>query len=457
MTTFSKIHLQQPIESVNDLIAYLRDGARPPDEWGVGAEVEKLVIDAQTGEAPSYARIEALLERLTRLGQWERVLEEGRLIALKGSRSSVTLEPGGQLELSGAFCPDLYGCQYDFCCHVSNIIREAEPLGLLFLGLGVQPFSPLESIDWLPRPRYGVMRAYMLQTGDMGQNMMKQSAGLQVNLDFSDEEDCIDKLRLGQQLSPLFYALFANSPLMNGRPTGFLSTRGEIWSRTDPDRSGLITRLFHDDAGLDTYVDYALDVPMYFISREKGLLDMTGERFTFRRFLAEGFAGFRAIMADWDLHLSTLFPEVRLRPQIELRSADSLPPGLTLSFAALAKGLLYNTEARRAVRSLFCDLTPEHLLSIYRQSWRLGLKTPVGRHTLRDLAVEALAIAREGLERQNEASGGEHDETLFLDGIADIAESGVTLAERLLASWHGSRAAKLLVLRKHCGFAPLES
>lgn len=457
MTTFSKNHLQQPIGSVADLVSYLRSGARPPERWGVGAEVEKLVLDGQTGEAVSYARIEALLERLARSGQWQSIREEGRLIGLKGRDSSVTLEPGGQLELSGALCPDLCCCRGDFCRHVSSIIREAEPLGLLFLGLGVQPFTPLESIDWLPKPRYGVMRAYMLQTGDMGQNMMKQSAGLQVNLDFSDEEDCIDKLRLGQQLSPLFYALFANSPLMNGRPTGFLSTRGEIWSRTDPDRAGLIPRLFHDGAGLDTYVDYALDVPMYFIAREKRLLDMTGERFTFRRFLAEGFAGYRPILADWDLHLSTLFPEVRLRPQIELRSADSLPPGLTLSVAALAKGLLYDADARHAVRSLFHSLTTEDLLTVYRQSWRLGLKTPFGRHTLRDLAMEVLTMARKGLARQQQASGGEHDETLFLDGIADVAESGVTLAERLLASWRGSRADKLTILRKHCGFALCDS
>jgi glutamate--cysteine ligase len=455
MTTFSKNNLQEPLESVGDLIAYLRRGARPFAQWKVGVEVEKLVLDGQTGEAASYARIEALLARLADSGSWQSVREEGRLIALQGTGSAVTLEPGGQLELSGALCPDLNCCGDDFCRYISDITREAEPLGLLFLGLGVQPFTPLERIDWMPKLRYGVMRAYMLQTGDMGQHMMKQSAGLQVNLDFADEDDCIDKLRLGQQLSPLFYALFANSPLMNGRPTGFLSTRGEIWSRTDPDRVGLIPQLFRDGAGLATYVDYALDVPMYFIARQGRFLDMTRERFTFRRYLAEGFVGNRAILADWDLHLSTLFPEVRLRPQIELRSADSLPPGLTMSVAALAKGLLYDADARQAVRSLFRALTPEVLLSIYRQSWRLGLKTPLGRHTLRELAVEVLAIAREGLVRQQGATGSGHDETLLLDGIADIAESGVTLAERLLSRWHGSRADKLAILKEHCGFAPL--
>ena len=432
--------------------AFLAAGARPRQQWGVGAEMEKLVVDAETGEAASYQRIEMLLKRLAESGSWQPIREKGRLIGLVGRDSSVSLEPGGQLELSGALCPDLYCCRSDFCRHVSEIIQAARPLGLLFLGLGVQPFTSLEQIDWLPKPRYAVMRAYMEQTGDMGQNMMKQSAGLQVNLDFSDEADCIDKMQVAQLLAPLFYALFANSPLLDGRPSGYLSTRGEIWSRTDRDRVGLIPQLFDEGADLTNYVDYALDVPMYFIAREGRLLDMTGERFSFRRYLAEGFAGFQATLADWDLHLSTLFPEVRLRPQIELRSADSLPPGLTLSVAALAKGLLYDDAARGDFRKLFHSVGRAALQEVYRQSWRLGLRTPVGSHTLRDVARQALILAREGLVRQQRHSGGHFDETLFLDGIEDIAESGVTLAERLLGHWHGSRRQRLDALKEHCGF-----
>ncbi len=452
MTTQSKDHLQQPVTSFQQLRAFLAAGARPREQWGVGAEMEKLVVDAETGEAASYQRIEALLERLVDSRAWQPVREQGRLIGLLGQDSSVTLEPGGQLELSGALCPDLYCCRKDFCRHVSDILQAARPLGLLFLGLGVQPFTPLKSIDWLPKPRYAIMRAYMEQTGDMGQNMMKQSAGLQVNLDFADEADCIDKLQAAQLLAPLFYALFANSPLLDGQPSGFLSTRGEIWARTDPDRSGLIPRLFDEGANLGCYVDYALDVPMYFIVRQGQLFDMTRERFSFRRYLAEGFAGFRTTLGDWDLHLSTLFPEVRLRPQIELRSADSLPPGLTLSVAALAKGLLYDDAARAEIHRLFRPFDSATLQQVYRQSWRFGLKTALGRHTLRDLARQILTLAREGLTRQQRERGSRFDETLFLDGLDEIAESGVTLAERLLGRWHGSRQQRLAALKEHCGF-----
>lgn len=452
MMTQNKNQLQQPISNIQQLRDFLVAGARPREKWGVGAEVEKLVVDAETGEAASYQRIEALLERLVASRAWQPIREQGRLIGLLGKDSSVTLEPGGQLELSGALCPDLHCCRKDFCRHVDDILQAARPLGLLFLGLGVQPFTPLQAIDWLPKPRYAIMRAYMEQTGDMGHNMMKQSAGLQVNLDFADESDCVDKLQAAQLLTPLFYALFANSPLLDGQPSGFLSTRGEIWSRTDKDRSGLVPGFFDEGADLGCYVDYALDVPMYFIVREGQLFDMTQERFPFRRYLSEGFAGFRATLGDWDLHLSTLFPEVRLRPQIELRSADTLPPGLSLSVAALSKGLLYDDAARAEIHRLFQSYDLATFQQIYRQSWRFGLKTRVGRHTLRDLALQVLTLAREGLIRQQRERGSRFDETLFLDGLDEIAESGVTLAERLLGRWHGSRQQRLDALKEHCGF-----
>ncbi len=452
MTSEKSDRLQQPITRFGELREFLLGGARPRQQWGIGAEMEKLVIDAETGEAASFQRIEALLEGLASLGVWQPVREKGRLIGLQGEKSSVTLEPGGQLELSGALCADLYCCRRDFCGHVSAILQAAKPLGLLFLGLGVQPFSSLQDISWLPKTRYDIMGAYMQRVGDMGHNMMKQSAGLQVNLDFSDEADCIDKLQVAQMLAPLFYALFANSPLLDGRPSGYLSTRGEIWSRTDRDRTGLIPGSFDEGTTLDCYVEYALDVPMYFIHRQGQYLDMTGERFSFRRFLAEGFAGYRAILGDWDLHLSTLFPEVRLRPHIELRSADSLPPGLTLSVAALAKGLLYDRDARSAVQRLFRPFDPTDFERVYRQSWRSGLKTPMGRHTLRELALEVLVLAREGLKNQQREQGSRFDETRFLEGLDEIAESGITLAERLLGRWQGSRQQRLSILKEHCGF-----
>lgn len=454
MTTLIKPHLDTPVTSRQELIDYLARGARPAESWGIGTEMEKLVLDAESGEAAPYARIEALLQKLEETGEWRGVREEGHLIALIGPTSSITLEPGGQLELSGQLCPDIHCCHADFFHHIEQILATAEPLGLCFLGLGVQPFTPLEKIDWLPKARYRVMGPYMQRTGDMGQRMMKLTAGLQVNLDYADEADCIDKLRIGLAIAPLLYALFANSPVMEDRPTGFLTTRGEIWSRTDPDRTGLLPALFREGAGFATYVEYALDVPMYFIVRNGGFLDFTRERIPFRRYLAEGYGGYRPTLGDWDLHLSTLFPEVRLRPQIELRPPDSLPPHLTLSVAALAKGLLYDADARREIGSLFQHQDDAGRETLYRQSWRLGLKAPMEGRTLREVALEAIGIARRSLGRQQKLNRRGLDEGIFLDGIEEIAESGLTLAERVLGRWRGSRAEKLAMLKEHCGFRP---
>lgn len=453
MTTWAREDLKQPVRSREDLVGYLAGGARPEDQWAIGTEMEKLVVDLR-GEAAPYSDIEVLLRGLEESGGWAGLREMGHLVALSGEASSITLEPGGQLELSGELCPDLHCSHADFQRHIAQVLREAEPLGLHFLGLGVQPFTPVDRIDWLPKERYRIMGPYMARVGSMGQHMMKMSAGLQVNFDFSDESDCIEKLRIAFALAPLQYALFANSPLMEGRPTGCLSTRGLIWSRTDPDRTGFIPALFQDGAGYDTYVEYALDVPMYFIVRGGRFLDLTAERRTFRRFLEEGLEGHRAEMGDWDLHLSTLFPEVRLRPQIETRSADSLPRHLTLGVGALVKGLLYDAQARDEIRTALGTWRVEELEDICRSSWRLGLKTPVKGRTLRDVALDALAIAQRGLRRQQARRGSGLDEAVFLEGLWEIAESGSTLAERLLSRWSGGREDKIRVLLDHCGFEP---
>jgi glutamate--cysteine ligase len=432
------------------LIAFLAAGAKPREKWGVGVEFEKLVVDAASGEAADYPRIATLLERLGSAGDWEKVFEDERIIALKGPGSSVTLEPGGQLELSGRLCTDLFCSHGDFAGHINQAARLADELGLAFLGLGTQPFTPLEQIAWIPKSRYAIMGPYMARTGDLGQRMMKQTAGIQVNLDFGDEADGFAKLRLAQALAPLLYALFANAPLLDGVPSGFLSTRGEIWARTDPDRTGLLPFLLDPRAGFADYVEHALDVPMYFIRRTGLYLDMTAQRFTFRRYLAEGFAGQRATLGDWDLHLSTLFTEVRLRPQIEVRSMDSLPPALSMAPAALLKGLLYDAEASHAAWKICRPNSPDELERTLRTAWRAGLHTPWRSGTLRDLARECLALARAGLRRQRLCAAC--DEGLFLDGADEIVASGVTLAERLVAGWHGDRPAKLDLLKRHCGF-----
>ena len=301
------------------------------------------------------------------------------------------------------------------------------------------------------------MGPYMLKTGDMGQRMMKQSAGLQVNLDFCDEADCMRKLRLAQALAPLLYGLFANPPLLDGQPSGFLSTRGEIWSRTDPDRTGLLSFLDNPEAGFADYVAYALEVPMYFIMREGRYIDLTQRPFRFREYLDSGHAGHRATMSDWNLHLSTLFTEVRLRPQIEVRCADSLPPHLVLTVAALIKGLMYDEQAFQAAWELCRMDSFAETGQACREAWRLGLKVPWKAGTLQDLARACLDLARNGLDRQQQHRGQDKSESRFLDGLDGLIEGGVTLAEQLLQNWQGSRQQKLMAVIRHCGFFDVRS
>jgi len=453
MSTQLKPGLSTPLTGKGQLIDYFQRGCRPAAEWGIGAEVEQLVVDAQTGEAADFGRIEQLLTELARVTGWREMIEGRRVIGLIGPHSSVTLEPGGQLELSGQLCSDLC-CNYaDFMRHVERVVSIGSRLGLAFLGLGAQPFTPLDDIDWVPKARYAIMGPYMLRTGDMGVRMMKQSAGLQVNLDYSDEADCMAKLRLAQALAPLLYALFANSPLLDGQPSGFLSCRGEIWSRTDPDRSGLLPFLDRPDAGFGDYIDYAFDVPMYFIVRDGAYIDLTQDRFTFRDYLDQGFAGHQPTLSDWDIHLSTLFPEVRLRPQIEVRSSDSLPPRLALSVAALLKGLLYDPEVREEAWALCRPTSQQQLRKRCRAAWTTGLGTAWDGGTLTDLARSCLDLARTGLARDAARRGHGKNETIFLEGLVDLVEGGKTLAEQLLAGWQGDRKAKLKMLIQHGAFS----
>jgi len=449
MSTLTKPQLTAIISQPQQLIDYLAAGGRPRPQWGIGAEAERLVVDAKTGEAADYARIEKLLESISAIGSWREIREDGNLLALIGEQSSITLEPGGQLELSGRLCKNIHCCEADFSAHIAQVFAAAEPLGLLCLGLGAQPFTPLEQIAWLPKARYGIMGPYMLRTGSLGQAMMKQTAGLQVNIDFSDEADCMAKLRLGQVLSPLLYAMFANSPIMNGQPVGHQSIRGEIWANTDADRTGLIPALFNAESGFCDYVDFALNLPMYFIARDDRYIDLTGERMTFRRYLD---SAQEPLMSDWDLHLSTLFTEVRLRPQIEFRSADSLPPRLTLSVAALLKGIFYDPEALAATWDIFSAHPPKEHADAYRASWTLGLETRLGTQSFADLARQVVEISRQGLVRQHCLNDDGQDETIFLDELSVLLAHGTTLAEQLLNAWSGDRVTDLALLKRHCGF-----
>lgn len=440
------------IDSLHDLQTSLRKGGRPREQWGIGLESEKLVLDAATGEAAAYARIRQMLERLDGVAGWQGIYDENALIGLQGKRSSITLEPGGQLELSGRLCCDMHCNRRDLKRYVEQISSLAAELDLCLIGFGIQPFTPLNRIDWLPKKRYAIMGPYMLKTGDMGQRMMKQTAGTQVNLDYLDEADCVRKLRILQWLTPVFYALFANSPLLDGTAAGVLSIRGEIWSRTDADRCGLIPAFLEKNATIGDYVDYALAAPLYFLQRGERLIDMTDQPVTFRQFIEQGAKGEFACLNDWELHLSTLFPEVRLRPQLELRTPDSLPPRLALAVAALVKGLFYDEEALAHCERLLDGLSLNQRLELYRSSWKLGLQAPFPGGRLLDLARELVTTARQGLLRQYQQGFNSDDESPFLDPLEPVLEQGQTLAQQVLGGWHGSRKEKLAHLVGICRY-----
>ncbi len=264
------------------------------------------------------------------------------MIALEGRKATITLEPGGQLELSGEACESIHCAEEELAQHVNEIVEVADELGLAFLGLGMQPLSPLEDIEWVPKVRYGIMAPYMSKVGKLGHRMMKQTATVQANIDFESERDAMTKVRLAMGLSPILTAAFANSPISDGKLNGYLSYRQHVWTDTDRDRCGLLPFAFSRDAGFEDYADWALDVPMYFIRREGKLVELTG--LPFREFLKHGAAGHHATMADWQLHLTTLFPETRLKTYIEIRSVDSQPPERMLALPALVKGVFYDDD-----------------------------------------------------------------------------------------------------------------
>lgn len=426
------------IERREQLIEFFTAGAKPREQWRIGTEYEKIAVSAVDGRAAPFSGhngIEALLGRLAERYAWEPLLEDGRLVALKGRRAWITLEPGGQVELSGEQCDSVHCAQVEFDAHVREIVTVGRELGLAFLGLGMQPVSRPDEIDWVPKRRYGIMAPYMQRVGSLGHRMMKQTAGVQVNLDYGSEADAMRKLRVGMGLVPLFSAMYANSPLKDGGLSGYLSFRGHIWTDTDAGRCGLLPLAFRDGAGFEDYAEAALDVPMYFVVRNGEWFDMTST--TFRRFLRDGHRGHRATLADWSAHLTTLFYEVRLKAYLEIRCFDSQAPDLVLSIPALVKGIFYESDCLDGAWDLVKRWTPEERMAAYDGAHREALHTRVRGHRLADLANELVAIARSGLQRQRALNARGEDETLFLDRLAELIRRGACPAERTVENWKG--------------------
>jgi glutamate--cysteine ligase len=426
------------IEKNQELEAYFHDSGKPPDRWRVGTEYEKVGIVRSTGQAILYfgpRGVDRILRELIERFGWQPEEHDGNIIALTRDKAQITLEPGGQIELSGEPCESIHCTYAEFTQHIRELLEVTDPLGIIFLGLGMQPVSRLDDIEWVPKPRYRIMAPYMLKVGRLGQRMMKQTATVQANIDYSDEKDAMAKFRTGMGLAPVLIAMFANSPICDGKLNGYRSFREHIWTDTDKSRSGLLKFAFLPEASFAHYVEYALDVPMYFIIRNKHYIDMTG--LTFRQFLRYGHNGERATIEDWSDHLTTLFPETRIKRYIEIRSVDSQPPDLMPALSALIKGAFYDSDCLQAAWDLVKGWSWDELMQAYLDSHQDALSTRVRRYSLLDLARELLAIAWEGLRRQNQVNESGDDETIYLKPLKNLLDQGKCPADILLEKWEG--------------------
>ncbi len=431
--------------AIDDLVAWLEAGNKPREQWRIGAEHEKFGFAKDGLHRPGYGGpggIEAMLGGLTRFG-WSRVEEGGHLIALErrgaeGMTASISLEPGGQFELSGAPLRDIHEICSETGQHLVEVKMVADELGLGFLGLGFDPMWSRSEIPVMPKGRYDIMRAYMPRVGNLGLDMMLRTCTIQANLDFESEADMVLKFRTALALQPIATALFANSPFTEGKPNGFLSARANVWTDTDPDRTGMLDFVFADGFGFEAYAQYALDVPMYFVKREGRYLDASGQSFrAFMKGELPALPGERPTLSDWADHLTTLFPEVRLKRYLEMRGADGGPWSRICALPALWVGILYDAPSLAAAWDLCRGWDIADHERLRRDVTRLGLRAEVAGRSVQDVARDMVAIARQGLKNRARFSGGMVDERGYLSELEDIADSGLTPAERLLEAFHG--------------------
>ena len=435
------------IENRDDLIVPMQAGEKPKSRWRIGTEHEKFVYRLNDHGAPSYDEpggIHDLLMALTRFG-WEPVIEGGKVIALSGDDGTVSLEPAGQLELSGAPLVNLHQTCAETGRHLKQVKEVGAELGLGFLGLGMWPDKTRDVLPIMPKGRYAIMLNHMPRVGTMGLDMMLRTCTIQTNLDYATEADMVQKFRTSLALQPLATALFANSPFMEGKPNGFLSYRSHIWTDTDPQRTGMLPFVFEDGFGYERYVDYMLDVPMYFVFRDGKYIDAAGH--SFRDFMRGELAvlpGEKPLASDWMDHLSTAFPEVRLKGYLEMRGADGGPWNRICALPAFWVGLLYDQTALDAASALVKDWSIDAQQRLRDDVPRLGLKAiaPDGR-TLRDVAVDVLDIASKGLAARGEVNSMGDSEVGFLQPLRDIVADGKTPADRLLERFHNEWAGDL--------------
>ena len=429
-----------PIENRRQLVEYFAAGNKPRADWRMGTEHEKFGFDKKTLKPLPYEGdngIRAMLEGMRRFG-WEPVVEGNNTIALLRDKASVTLEPGGQFELSGAPLETVHETAAETSQHLAEVREVAGEIGAAFIGLGFAPQWKREDIHWMPKGRYKIMREYMPKKGKLGLDMMLRTCTVQTNLDFESEADMVKKFRVSLALQPLATALFANSPFVEGKDVGFKSYRSHIWTDTDPDRCGMLPFVFEGGFGFERYADYMLDVPMYFVYRDNKYIDASGQ--SFKDFLKGKLAarpGELPSINDWADHITTAFPEVRLKRFLEMRGADGGPFANLCALPALWVGLLYDQSALDAAWDLVKGWYIEDHAFLRAETPKTGLATPFRGRALAELAVEVLAIARSGLEARKRLDGRGNDESVYLHMLDRVVESGRAPADELVERWRG--------------------
>ena len=433
-----------PLQSRDELVAWLEAGCKPKSEFRIGTEHEKTPFTLEGHRPVPYqgARgIEALLEGMKLLLGWEPITESGKIIGLYDvtGGGAISLEPGGQFELSGAPLETVHQTSAELMAHLAQVHEIATPLGIGFLALGMTPSWSRAEIPRMPKGRYRIMTDYMPKVGEYGLDMMYRTCTVQTNLDFSSEADMVKKLRVSVALQPVATALFANSPFTEGKPNGFLSFRAEIWRDTDNARAGMIPWSFEDGMGFERWVDYALDVPMYFVKRGDRYIDVSGS--SFRDFFAgknTAMGSERPTLSDWANHLSTIFPEVRLKRYLEMRGSDGVSWQQLPALSAFWAGILYDDAGLDAGWEIVKRWTKEQRQQLRDDVPRLGFKAKIGNRYLFEIARECLVLAHGGLRRRGYVDHLGRDETRFLSTLDQIVETGRTPAEEMLNKFHGA-------------------
>jgi glutamate--cysteine ligase len=438
-----------PIETREELVAWFEAGNKPKSQFRIGTEHEKFVFTVEGHRPVPYEgrrSIRALLEGMQHLLGWQPIIEDGNIIGLFDvtGGGAISLEPGGQFELSGAPVETVHQTSSELMAHLAQMREIARPLGLGFLGLGMTPNWSRAEMPMMPKGRYRIMTSYMPKVGRLGLDMMYRTCSVQTNVDYSSEADMVKKLRVSLALQPIATALFANSPFTEGKPNGFLSFRSEIWRDTDPDRSGMLPWVFEPGMGFERYVDYALDVPMYFVKRGDRYIDVAGKSFRdlMQARLPE-LPGERATISDWVNHLSAIFPEVRLKRYLEMRGADAGPWRTLPALPAFWVGLLYDDASLDAAWDLVKRWSAGERQKLRDDVPKLGFAAVVAGYQVLQLAKTTLTLAQQGLARRRCIDAGGYDETRHLQPLQEYVARGITPAEELLEKFHGPWAGSV--------------